>query len=62
MTFSCKNYNYNTDCCEKLHGECVPGRPGCVLEGRVALSEELQKRIDDLETKRKERLGNRPQK
>ncbi len=57
MTFSCKNYDYNKDECLKLHSECIPGRPGCVLEGRVALSDELEKRIQQLEAERQERLG-----
>ena len=33
----------------KLKSDCIPGRPGCVLEGRVALSEELEKKLKDLE-------------
>lgn len=45
MTFHCKNYDINKDSCKKLKGECVPGRRGCVLEGRVAVSEELAERI-----------------
>lgn len=45
MTFACTNYDYNTDKCQKLKTDCIPGRPGCVLEGKVKLSEELQKRI-----------------
>jgi len=45
MTFACTNYDYNTDKCQKLKTECIPGRPGCVLDGKVKLSEELQKRI-----------------
>ena len=49
MTFSCQNYDYNTDQCQKLKSDCIPGRPGCVLEGRVALSEELESRIRQLE-------------
>ncbi len=46
MTFACTNYDYNTDKCQKLKTDCIPGRPGCVLEGKVKLSEELQKRIN----------------
>lgn len=59
MTFYCKNLEIGTDLCKKLHSECIPGRPGCVLEGRVAVSEELQARIDKLESERLERLKNR---
>lgn len=55
-SFSCKNYIFDTDSCDKLKSECIPGRRGCVLEGRFKLSEPLQKRIDELEEKRKARL------
>lgn len=58
MTFACTNYDYNTDKCQKLKTECIPGRPGCVLEGKVKLSEELQKRISGVkETAAKRRAG-----
>ncbi len=49
MSFSCKNYDYNDDKCLMLKQDCIPGRPGCVLEGRVALSEALMARIKELE-------------
>ncbi len=49
MTFHCKNYDINADACKKLKGACLPGRKGCVLEGRVALSEELEEKIRKLE-------------
>ena len=52
MTFHCKNYDIANDSCKRLHGECIPGRRGCVLEGRVALSEELEKRIGELEQRK----------
>jgi hypothetical protein len=45
MTLHCKNYDINKDACRRLKGECIPGRRGCVLEGRVAVSEELAERI-----------------
>ena len=59
MTFYCKNFEIGTDQCMKLHSECIPGRPGCVLEGRVAISDELQARIDRLEEERRERIAAR---
>ncbi|MBU0729330.1 MAG: hypothetical protein KKA70_06265 [Proteobacteria bacterium] len=55
MTFSCKNYEFGTDFCRKLHAECIPGRRGCVLEGRVAVSEELAKRLEELDKKREKK-------
>jgi len=51
MTFHCKNYDINNDSCRKLNGECAPGRKGCVLEGRVTVSEELEKRIRELDAR-----------
>ncbi|MFQ6757639.1 MAG: hypothetical protein D9V46_03120 [Deltaproteobacteria bacterium] len=52
MSFSCKNYDYNDDKCLMLKQDCIPGRPGCVLEGRVILSEALTERIKELEQKK----------
>jgi len=49
MTFHCKNYDINKDKCKRLKGECVPGRKGCVLEGRVVVSEELEEKIKALD-------------
>ena len=45
MTFHCKNYDIENDRCKKLKGGCVPARKGCVLEGRMAVSEELEEKI-----------------
>lgn len=59
MTFYCKNLDINTDQCKKLHGDCIMGRPGCVLEGRVAVSEALQEKIDQLEADRVQRVQDR---
>lgn len=49
MTFHCKNYDIVKDKCKRLRSECVPGRRGCVVEGRVALSEELEEKIKALD-------------
>jgi len=45
MTFHCKNYDIEKGKCKRLMGECVPARKGCVLEGRIAVSEELAEKI-----------------
>jgi hypothetical protein len=49
MTFSCKNFDFNAENCMKLNSDCIPGRPGCVLVGKVKFSEEIEKRLKDLE-------------
>ena len=50
MTFHCKHYDINKDKCKRLKGECIPGRKGCVLEGRMVLSEELEEKIRALDS------------
>lgn len=55
MTFHCRNYDLNQDRCRKLNDACIPGRRGCVLEGRVKLSEELEERVAALEAKKRRR-------
>jgi len=47
MTFSCGNHDFETDTCKLLKRRCVMGRPGCVLEGKVKLSEEALKLLDE---------------
>ena len=59
MTFSCKNHEFDTDTCRKLKGDCILGRPGCVLEGKVTLSENIQKRLAGLEQERTRRRKKR---
>jgi hypothetical protein len=54
MTFSCKNYEFGTDTCDKLKAACIPGRPGCVLEGKVKLSDGLEKRLAELAEEKKQ--------
>jgi hypothetical protein len=51
MTFHCKNYDIEKDLCRKLKGECVPARKGCVLEGRMVVSEELEAKIREVNAK-----------
>jgi len=59
MTFSCKNFNFNTEDCLKLKTDCIMGRPGCLLEGKVTFSEEIEKKLKDLEEATKERKQRR---
>ena len=59
MTFSCKNFDFNADNCMKLKTDCIPGRPGCVLEGKVKFSEEIHNRLAELEKQTAERRRKR---
>lgn len=53
MTFACRNYDHDEDCCRLLRCECIPGRPGCVLDGQVRLSDDLQRRLRESEARRR---------
>jgi hypothetical protein len=59
MTFSCKNFDFNTEECLKLKTDCIMGRPGCLLEGKVAFSEELLDKLKTLEEKTGEKKKSR---
>ncbi|MEK6196897.1 MAG: hypothetical protein N2B58_01820, partial [Desulfobacterales bacterium] len=56
---SCKNFDFNTEDCLKLKTDCIMGRPGCLLEGKVTFSEEIEKKLKDLEEATKERKQRR---
>lgn len=55
MTFSCRNFDFDHQNCIKLKSECIPGRPGCVLAGKVKFSEEITRRLQELEEETKSR-------
>ena len=59
MTFSCKNFDFNTEDCLKLKTDCIMGRPGCLLEGKVAFSEEILNKLKALEEKTQENKKSR---
>jgi hypothetical protein len=59
MTFSCKNFDFNTEDCLKLKTNCIMGRPGCLLEGKVAFSEEILKKLKTLEENAREKKKSR---
>lgn len=60
MSFHCRNYDIAADRCKRLSGECVPARKGCVLEGRMVVSDELAekiRRINEETARRGEKKG-----
>jgi hypothetical protein len=62
MSFSCPNFDMERDYCMRLHADCVPGRPGCVLarnsvfavppEERLRAKEEAKERSEALDRTR----------
>jgi hypothetical protein len=61
MTFSCKNFDFNKEDCMKLKTECIPGRRGCVLAGKVKFSEDIEKRLEELEKEKRVNQKDRPE-
>jgi len=59
MTFSCKNFDFNAENCMKLNTDCIPGRPGCVLEGKVKFSEDIEQKLQKLAAEKEERKKRR---
>ena len=59
MTFSCGNHDFDTDRCNLLKAKCIMGRPGCVLEGKVKVSEEILARLEELDEERSRRMNRR---
>jgi hypothetical protein len=49
MTFSCPNYDDEKKKCARLHTLCVPGREGCVLEGKATFADDIETRIQRAE-------------
>jgi hypothetical protein len=49
MTFSCPHYDLNAEGCRKLGLECIPTRPGCVLRGKIKVSQDIERRLKELE-------------
>ncbi len=43
----------------KLNADCIPGRPGCILEGKVRFSEEIEKKLQELENETRARKKRR---
>lgn len=45
MSFSCPHLDVDENRCLKLSQECVPGRKGCVLAGKVVFAVPVEERI-----------------
>lgn len=44
-SFSCPHYDFENDYCMRLHTDCVPGRAGCVLRGKVSFVVPAEERV-----------------
>ena len=44
-SFSCPHFEMESDYCQRLHTDCVPGRPGCVLRNNSVFAVPVEERI-----------------
>ena len=44
-SFSCPHWEMENEHCLRLHAECVPGRPGCVLCRNSGFAVPVEQRI-----------------
>jgi len=55
-SFSCPHFQMENDYCQRLHTDCVPGRPGCVLCRNSVFAVPVEPRIrEKAEAKQRER-------
>ena len=49
MSFSCPHFRPDDDHCLRLQTDCVPGRRGCVLEGKTVFAVPAAERVRERE-------------
>ena len=59
MSFSCPHFDPNRDFCLRLNTECVPGRKGCVLEGKTVFAVPVEERLREKEREKREAVWTR---
>jgi hypothetical protein len=58
MSFSCPHFRPDDDFCLRLKTDCVPGRRGCVLEGKAVFAVPAEERVRlKEEEKRREKIN-----
>ena len=53
MSFFCAHLDHQTEQCLKLKVECIPGRRGCVLRGKVTFLVDPDERVAQRDPARK---------
>ena len=53
MSFSCPHFRPDDDHCLRLKTDCVPGRRGCVLEGRAVFAVPVEERLRECEEEKR---------
>ncbi len=44
-SFSCQHYNVQDETCRRVNADCVPGRPGCVLQHNSKFAIPIEERL-----------------
>ena len=44
-SFSCPHFDMKNDYCMRLQNDCVPGRPGCVLQHNSVFAVPVEERL-----------------
>ncbi len=61
MSFACPHFCPDEDHCLRLKTDCVPGRRGCVLEGKAEFAVPAEQRVREREEeKRLAKLADLP--
>jgi len=60
-SFSCPHFEMENEHCLRLHTDCVPGRPGCVLCQNsvfaVPVEQRIREKAEARQRERDERVG-----
>lgn len=52
-SYSCPHIDLETGWCHRLNTDCVPGRRGCVLHGKVSFVVPAEERVRALEEEKR---------
>ena len=52
-SYSCPHLDLETGWCHRLNADCVPGRKGCVLYGKVSFVVPAEERVRALEEEKR---------
>ena len=53
MSFSCPHFRPDDEHCLRLKTDCVPGRHGCVLEGKAVFAVPAEQRVCEREEEKR---------
>lgn len=53
MSFACPHFRPEDECCLRLKTDCVPGRHGCVLEGKAVFAVPAEVRVREREEEKR---------